>query len=164
MTARDTRLTLTAAASMTDPATTLATIGTMATAIKSIAEALSGIRGRTKDAAAKRELSSVFDSVLALQARVFDLQQTILRLQDENRDLRAHVRAEEGRSSQREEYERRKIRDSWVIVPKGEEGPYLCPTCFDAGTKSHLSILPRPFRRLGTHRCTKCEAVFDLPS
>lgn len=142
-------------------------VGVAIAAAKAAAEAVKAIK--TRDPKAKRALAGAQDLLITAQSSILELQETALSLrqelaasQEENDKLRAQVREKEKRPSEGEQYERKKIGRSWVVTPKGEDEPFLCATCFEAGRKVFLQPLPRDFRTFGTHRCSTCKASVTL--
>jgi hypothetical protein len=135
----------------------LTTIAGVATATKTTIEAVRAALAKSK--ANQETLALVAD----LQARILQLQEIAFRLHqekaqafEENAKLRADIRRKEEGATDRENYERRNVRNSAVVVRKDEPDSYLCATCFEAGRKVYLSKLPFTGVK---YRCPTCRGV-----
>jgi hypothetical protein len=144
-----------------DPVT-LATITTLVGATKTGIDAtlavLSRAKGRDAEKAAKEALTLVSD----LQTRILQLQEVAFRLQEENAHLRADIRQKEERATDRQKYKRKQVGQSTVLVLEDEPDTYYCTTCEAThGRYVPLQPMPRNFRRLGSHRCTVCQTIYQ---
>lgn len=153
---------------MDDIGTLVQTAGGVAGTVKTIADAISSLRGQGKDKEAEKRLSDTLDLVMDLRSRVFDLQEKALSLQQkladlqgENMQLREQIRAKEEGSADRENYERCNVGKSVVVVRKDNPNMYLCATCFEKGDKVYLSKQPDISRRITgiSHTCPKCSSL-----
>ena len=57
-----------------------------------------------------------------------------------------------------------KLKETWVIVPKGKEEPLFCPVCFGQNHESILMWIRPEYRGKfpASHRCPVCREPFDL--
>ncbi len=128
----------------------------LATLVKTALEAVSAARKATTDPEALKDLTKAKDSIADLQTRLFTFQEVAFKLQEENRDLREEIRGHKERLAERESYERKKVGQSFVYLPKGETEPMLCPNCFDAGKHGYLDM-----DRNGA-RCPLCDTYITF--
>ena len=152
---------------MTGTADIITLFKAVLSATSSLGQAISSIRGKTD--AETQKLTDVQSSVLDLQSRIIELQKTALTKQEElltlktdNSQLREQIRKYEMQSTERERYERRKIGDAWVMVPKGENEPMFCSTCFEKGTLNALQPMASAFEIMGSHWCPTCQLPLSL--
>lgn len=139
----------------------IATIGGMATATKSVAEAIKTVRTKVQgNKEAERILFEVSDQVISLQSRMMDLQVTVLNLQQENAKLRDQLRHAQERFEDRKKFQLKKVKKAVVMVVDSEPGIYYCPTCFE---KNGNAI---PLQQIDhgehSHMCFTCQTVFSL--
>ena len=102
------------------------------------------------------------DTLVTLKSQLLDLREAVLQLQEENGQLRAKLREQHRGTDKSKNFERRKIGQGWVMVPIGEEEPYFCPTCLDAGRESTLQLHPMRGGGFGSHYCSQCKTSFSL--
>ena len=153
---------------MTGTADIITLVQAVLSAANGVGQTLSSIRGKT--ATETKRLAGVRDLVLDLQSRIFELQKTALTQQEElltlktdNSQLREQIRKYEMQSTERERYERRQIGDAWVMVPKGENEPMFCLTCFEKGPLNVLQPMPGGgFEIMGSHWCPTCQQPLSL--
>ena len=111
-------------------------------AIKTIAEGLISLRDESKVAQVKMDL---FQRVIEVQQVLMELQQENAAIHQENRLLKERAHEASKRVVQLEGYEPFEVAAGvFVQAAKPDDGrrpqpPYLCQTCYDAGTKSVLS-------------------------
>lgn len=138
-------------------------IGSMTTTTKTIMEIVKTARSKSKNPEVERSLSEALEQIFSLQAGMIDLQTKILNLQEENSQLRDKIRQEEERAKDREQYERKEIRGSVVLVRAEEPNNYYCQSCFQ--TKKRAILLQKMagvFSIIGSHVCPGCKQHYAL--
>ena len=120
--------------------------GAVASAAKSLGEAISALRSKVKGNREVDEITSVaLERVLAVQSSALQFQEMAFRLsgdaaqlkykllqaQRENDDLRRQIREEEERAAERKNYRLVNKEGAVVLVRDGDtKSTYYCPACF----------------------------------
>ena len=133
------------------------------------------IGGVSKDELAKigreigREIEAIEASLLEAKETIFDLRQKLIEAKEEDVTLskeilsaESKVSPEESRALEREQYERKKVGQSWVQVHKGEDEPHYCPACFAHGQIIAVQPMGNLFASTATHNCPSCGTTFLL--
>ena len=139
-------------------------ISTASATAKALAEALSTTRSKLGSTGEAGEaLMEVQSLVISLQSSLLEVQAKVLELREENSELRAQLRDRDAGTSQKAQYQRVKVGQSWVMVRVGEEADaYYCPTCIDNGQEILIQPHPMPLGTTGTHACPFCGIDFRL--
>ena len=116
-----------------------------------------------------REIEAIDASLLQAKETILDLRQKLIEAKEENVTLRkeilsaeSKVSPEESRALEREQYELKKVGQSWVEVHKGEDEPHYCPTCFAQGEIIPVQPMGNLFASTATHNCPRCGTTFLL--
>ncbi|MCP3961642.1 MAG: hypothetical protein GY719_27695 [bacterium] len=130
-----------------------------------------GGRKVSKDdlATIQREIEAIEASLLQAKEMILDLREKLIEAEDENVTLRKEISSadikvstEDSRALEREQYERKKVGQSWVTVRKGEDEPYYCSTCFAQGQIIPVQPMGSLFASTATHNCPGCGTTFLL--
>jgi len=141
----------------------LGTVTAAANSVKAVVEAIKTARAKAKgNAGALAALVDAHELALSLQSSLFEAKEQAFALQEENRQLRAQVAEYQARALDRENYERRKMGQTVVVVHKDHPDRPLCATCFEADRLVDLTELPRVAQVVGTHMCPTCKVAVKL--
>ena len=116
-----------------------------------------------------QEIESIEATLLRAKETILDLRQSLTEALAECAALREEAASaeskggpEEGRVLEQEQYERKKVGQSWVMVPTGDDEPQYCLTCFALGQIIPLQPMGSLFASTATHNCPQCGATFLL--
>ena len=143
--------------------TITASINLVKTGIDALRSALEKAKGRG-DSTTKPAVIDALALASDLQARVFQLEKEALRLEEENRQLRAEVGSRHEWLAERQRYMPTKVGQATVLVRDDRPGLYFCPTCFDESRDHPVPLQPHVATRgsFGSHMCTKCGHGYRL--
>lgn len=142
-----------------DATEVLTLIGSAVGLSNQLADTVGEAKARSGKQAEK--MAQVQQLAISLRSELLQIQEVALRLQAENAELRAQIRQNGERATEREQYETRQIGQDAAVVRKGESAPLYCPNCFDAGKLTVLGSAGMG-DDMPSHVCGVCESFFQL--
>ena len=112
------------------------------------------------DEEARSKINGALDQISKLQDGLFQTQQNLLALQQENAELRASLQKHDAWAGKSSQYVlTATIGRAIVYKFSGEPSHYACPTCFESQKISPLQDDKLP---AGTFTCNACKAQFKV--
>jgi rubrerythrin len=113
---------------------------------------------------AETALSEIQRAVSDLQSSLLTLQTEALSLQAEIGQQREQIRTYEERTTEKDKYGTKQLREHLVMVLKGQKGPpFWCHSCFMRGDYSQLVRQHVSFYEIkGSYACPKCGAPYHI--
>jgi hypothetical protein len=138
----------------------IAAVGGIAVAIKSVADMVTGLRGRKKvDPETAKVLLEIETRLLSLEKEALGLAKENFDLQRENVQLRADISSKEEWAAERKKYQRKQVGKAVVLVDEDYPGIYFCPNCLETNHKA-LPLQDFPMRSIASHVCGNCKTRF----
>ncbi len=132
----------------------IASITSAYSALKSIKELGTSILDAKIDSEAKERVNQVLDKLGTIQDTLFYIREELLRLQEENQNLKGTIKKQEEKLSTKEKLIWEKP-NYWLKENDSKDGPF-CQKCFDADQKL--------IRLQGGHndvwKCQQCKSVY----
>lgn len=109
----------------------------------------------------RQRISEALDKVGELQDGLFNAQQELLRLQDENRKLSTELAEKEEWNDRAAQYSLTTAPGGAVVYKSRDDEPthYACPACFE---KRCIGVLQTKKVVSGAYRCPQCRAEYFI--